>query len=268
YLSAIPTLYPPPPISISPAERSAIQPVSPYGDIPPANTTLKEMLAALVISHGALRGFFPYFATVGDYIDDRLLETVHTAEGAGAFDRVSFSNILRRLGEAIKDGHMFVFNFGASTVVGYFPVSIENVANTPVVRRSLAPGVNPGDAIISFDGQPFSDFFATESVRTSAATPGYLFDKVLRELIYMEKATQVGLQALDGSTRIVTVVPASAETYLSVGFAPSLREAGFLSDLGAPELYYINLDGEVLDSESELLSALREAEGASGLVLD
>ncbi len=46
------------------------------------------------------------------------------------------------------------------------------------------------------------------------------------------------------------------------------RPAGSLADLGAPDLYYINLDGSVLDAISVFRDELTLAGASKGLVLD
>jgi len=269
YLAAIPLLYPPLPLMAPAATRPAIEVVSPFNDVQPVNATLREALAALVVTHGALRVFFPYFATVGDYIDDRLLETVNSAETAATLDRTVFSNLLRRFGEAIKDGHSGIHNYGPPTTAGYFPAFIENVDNTPAIRSSLVSGVNPGDTIVTVDGQSAADALSTEAALTSAATSGFMFYKAgFAAFTALEKTTDFGLKALDGSTRTVTIVPYSSDVENQVSYAPTLRHAGYLADLGAPDLYYINLDEQVLQSEAQFLAALAPARNAAGLVLD
>lgn len=268
HLSQIQTLYPPSALGRPVVTRALIEAVNPFGDTQPAATTLKEVRSALIVVHGTLRLFFPYFATVGDHIDSRLLETIETAENTQVFDTFSFYNLLRRFGESIKDGHQFVFNFGTSTVIGYLPIFVEKINNEPVIRRSLATGINPGDTIISIDGQSASQWYEQEYTRTAGATPGYQFDLATRQLIAMQAPTELGLRALDGSTRTLLANPYPFEVYVALGFAPSLRQAGFLADLGAPDIYYINLDGEVLARGREFSQYLREAQSAAGLVLD
>src|SRR5262249_52081252 len=70
--------------------------------------------------------------------------------------------------------------------------------------------------------------------------------------------------------KTVTVDPAPQSDYVAFGFAPSLRAAGWLTDLGAPSLYYINLTEEVLTDIQDFRTALEDAAAApaKGLVID
>jgi C-terminal processing protease CtpA/Prc len=67
--------------------------------------------------------------------------------------------------------------------------------------------------------------------------------------------------------KTVTVQPHPAADFTAVGVASS-RGAGLLGDLGAPQLYYVNLDGSVLGNIAAFRSALMEAATAKGLVVD
>jgi hypothetical protein len=61
------------------ATRPVLQHVAPYRDIQPATNRLGDARAQLVVYHGALRLFFPYFPVVGDSIDPRLLDYARLA---------------------------------------------------------------------------------------------------------------------------------------------------------------------------------------------
>jgi C-terminal processing protease CtpA/Prc len=128
--------------------------------------------------------------------------------------------------------------------------------------------VRPGDTIVAIDGQPAADWLADQYTRTSAATDGYRFDLAMRELSRMEGDMTLGLRDPDGVEREVEVTPEPAARRTELGSAPSLRTAGALADLGAPELYYINLDSGVMNTHEQMVAALSEAETAAGLVLD
>src|SRR5205814_242638 len=113
--------------------RPKVLKMSPFKDEQTPGDALGDARAALVIAHGAARTFYPYFATVGDTIDARLEETLSALPAAPARD--DEHQALRRFGNALVDGHNFIFDYEPATK-GYFPVYIEDIGGKPVVRRS------------------------------------------------------------------------------------------------------------------------------------
>ncbi|APR87152.1 Peptidase, S41 family protein [Minicystis rosea] len=257
----------PPALTGGAITRASIEPLDGYQQLQAAVATLGTARAALVIAHGAARTFFPYFATVGDTIDDRLVETLADLGSEPPADGKAAFHALGRFGNALHDGHNFVTDYTA-TSAGSFPVFIEDIDGEPVVRRSLAVGVSPGDTITSIGGVPAATWYETELARTSAATDGYRFNIATRRYLSLEGPTAFGLRHADGTEETIDFQPQSQADANAIGFAPSLRKAGPLADLGAPSLYYINLTGEVLSSVAQFDAALGEAATATGLVLD
>jgi len=249
--------------------RTKLLQMTPFGKRQPNTLRLGDLRAALIVAHGATRLFFPYFHVVGDRIDERLLEVLTTVEQTTPLNRKAVRNLLRRFGEALRDGHNFVLDLRPDYEFGLFPVKLDQIGGEPVVRRSLVPEVKPGDTIISIDGQPAAEWYAQEYRRTSAATDGYRFELASHEFLYgIEKPTEFGLRDLDGMTRTVVIQPQPFDVLDKLGSAPSLRKSGYMTDLGAPNVYYINLSDDVLKSDEEFTRALRQASGAVGLVLD
>src|SRR5262249_54573039 len=152
----------PPPV-FGPVTRSVPQPVAPFGFQHPASAGRGELRAALLIAHGAVRRFFRYFPLVGDTIDDRLLETLALAHAHAGVDRVAAWRTLRRFGEALHDGPQRVNSFTSLGYVATLPVWLEHIdgrADRPVIRRSRAPGLSPGDVIVALEGRPIADVYA------------------------------------------------------------------------------------------------------------
>ncbi|WNG45420.1 peptidase S41 [Archangium minus] len=271
-LQGLTSLGRPPPVDRgTPAQRPVLKPRDPSQDPPPLPAGASNGIARadLLIVHGATRLFFSYFPVVGDGIDGRLLETLASVDASPVTDRVRQQQLLLRFNEVLRDGHGFVNLLGPQAPsAGVFPVYLEQVALEPVVRRSAAPGVLPGDTLISIAGRPMSEWLAEESARASAATPEYLHNVAARRLIPLTGPTVFGLRGVDGSVRSVEVQPQPAAVRDQLGLAPSLRPAGWLADLGAPSLYYINLSDRVLTSLEAFNQALAEANDARGLVLD
>lgn len=222
--------------------------------------------AALVILHGAMRRFYPYFPVVGDGIDARLEETL-AAVDAAPVSRERLIQLVRRFGAVLQDGHNVVFAASTPTI-GYLPALLEEVRGEAVVRRSLEPGMRPGDTLVRIGPRSAADWYAEELARTSAATPGYRFDLATRRLREMTGPLVLGLRGLDGTERTVEVRPRPSNALAGLGSLTSVRRAGWLDDLGAPSLYYVNMSTEVLTRVEDFRDSMTEASQARGLVVD
>ncbi|AGC45242.1 peptidase, S41 family protein [Myxococcus stipitatus DSM 14675] len=232
--------------------------------LPPSAASSGIARADLLILHGATRLFFPYFGTVGDGIDDRLLEMLALVDAVPVTHVQQTQRLLLRFNEVLQDGHGFVYARGGPTPAGYFAVYLDEIGGEPVVRRSVVPDVHPGDTVTSVDGVPMAEWLSVETAHASAATPGWKHEVAARRLVNMNGPSTFGLRGVDGVTRFVQVQP---QPQMLLG-PPSFRGAGSLADLGAPELHYMNLANQVLSSVGQFRAALAAAQGASGLVLD
>lgn len=258
----------PPPLEQGPNDRLSMgRHYFPESPSPVANG-IGELRAALVIAHGATRLFFPYFEVVGDHIDERLTETLAAADEAEAIDRPTIVNLLRRFGEVLHDGHNFVFD-DAPFEPGALPLVVDHLDGFPVIVRSLDDDAHPGDTVRAIDGEPVEDLYARELARTSAASDGYRYDIASRRWLASAAARELDLEDPDGAVRTVTIEPVvDEEAFATLGYAPSLRAAGPLDDLGASDVYYINLSSDVLASIEDFRTELTAADGARGLVVD
>lgn len=248
--------------------RASIGVVTPFGDIHPSTWRAGYVRSALITAHGAVRLFFPYFHVVGDGIDERLVERLKELDRTPVYDRRMVRDWLRRFGQVIHDGHNFVYNYAGPTPAGYFPVVIEPLDGRPVVVRSLADEVHPGDMLVSIDGEPIEEWYSREFERTAGATDGYRFDLATREYITMYGPRSFGVMDPDGKTRTELVHPYPLETFLRLGSAPSLRPSGPLADYGAPQTFFLNMASEVTSTVEAFREALSKAAGAKGLVVD
>jgi C-terminal processing protease CtpA/Prc len=259
-----------PPVG-GPVGRTIPAPVDPFGKAQPVVTGKGEMRAALVIAHGMARLFFPYFDVVGDGIDARLAETLSSVAQWDGIDRLAAFRLLRRFGEVLHDGHQYVFNLGPRLYAGWLPVFLEEVNGRPVVRRSAIADLRAGDTILAMNGRPIKDIYAEERQRTSAATPGYQFDIASRYISRLQGPVTLMLADPEGETRSVTVAPQPVATYLAATDPiVSDRPSGPLTDLGAPDQYYLNLNSFTTGSTEAAVAAIADAvrRGARGLVLD
>ncbi len=256
----------PSPVMLSAAERPAEMHIDSFNKRQPAVVDLGTGRAALIAAHGAMRTFFPYFDQVPDVIDERLVETMDML-GKTTPERLALRNTLRRFGNALEDSHTLVRDY-VSRPIGSFPSYLEWINGEAVVRQTLATGVNPGDTLISIGGKPAAEWYADEMARSSGATEPYRFVVASYEVQRLFGPIELGLRDPDGQTRTIQFQPQPLADFAAVGFTPTLRPAGPLDDLGAPNLYYINLTGEVLYDMNDFYVALEAAATADGLVLD
>ena len=248
---------------VSSGLRSYVSPITPYHDRQPPTARLGDFRAALLIAHGAVRLFYPYFYVVGDNIDERLLEVLPQAEEVVG-DRPAARDLLRRFGEVLRDGHNSVY--AVTSVPGIFPAIIDVIGQEAVVQRSPDPAIQPGDTLVEFAGVSTAELYARELPRTSAANPDYAFIKATSAVTRMLGPTEVKLRSPDGAIRQVVAQPMTLEPYLQM--RADQRRAGWLTDLGAPNLYYLNMDQYVLTDIRDFDAQVTEAQAADGLVLD
>lgn len=269
-LAGLPTWGSPPSRSPGPSDRPNL-PVR--NDAVPYDTLLGpgEARAALLVAHGAARRFFPpsYWRTDAAELDEALLALLDEIDADAEADRSAARDRLRRLAHVLHDGHAFTYDFGPSSVVGYLAAVFEEIDHRPVVRRTIHAGLAPGDTIIEVDGQPIDAFVDDWLARVSAASDGYAFDLVFRQLMSMSGDRSLRVRDPDGVERDVVVSPAPLEDLTEIlGWVPEDRESGWLDDLGAPTVYYLNMDGFVSTELSTVLTQLDEARAATGLIVD
>src|SRR5262245_60007005 len=166
----------PPNIQEGDALRPALQQIEPFGATQPGGLRLGDIRGALIVSHGALRLFFPYFPVVGDNIDPRLLEALGMLGSGPQVDAFVAFRAAQRFSEATRDGHYFWSNrYPPATefILGPLPVVLEQVSGEPVVRKSNTSLVHPGDTLTSIAGVSAADWFTQEYPFISAATDGF-----------------------------------------------------------------------------------------------
>ncbi|WP_394842404.1 S41 family peptidase [Pendulispora brunnea] len=261
----------PPPITAGASNRAKLEPIVPGFEPQPETLGLGEARASLLAMHGATRRFFPYFHVVGDHIDERLQETMDAIEALPSLDRTSLLKQLRRFGEVLHDGHVGAADWSSGstpTGFGYFPAKLEDVNGEPVVRRTIVEGVHPGDTITRIGNTSVAEWYARERPLVSGATEGWIRERIMRSMLRLQGPTEFGLRAPDGTSHTVTVQPVSAAAFLAFGTAAVHRAPGWLSDLGAPKLYYTTMTEAMTGGRPEFRRTLAEARDAEGLILD
>jgi C-terminal processing protease CtpA/Prc len=257
-----------PPATEGSFHRTEPKPRAPFhGDVDAALTP-GILRADLIAIHGTVRRFWRYFDLTSDDLDARLAEVLDDVPDP--MDRSRAVELLGRLGEAMHDGHVFFWDRSGKLPppAGGVNVVFDHVGGLPVVAQSHSKDLLPGDRIVSVDGQAIEDLYAERLAWHGAATDGYARDLVARTLRVMASDTTFVVVDPDGNERTVTVGPAPYDETLSYNF--QVRPNGFLDDLGAPDVAYLNLDGGTTTSTGEvndLLDAANEAK-AKGLVVD
>jgi C-terminal processing protease CtpA/Prc len=140
-----------------------------------------------------------------------------------------------------------------------------------VVRRSLAADIHPGDTIVALEGRPIEEVYAEELSRTSAAILGYQLDIADRYSYGMNGPLALTLEDPEGVQRHVNVPLQPLNDYFAaVDPLESARPSGLLGNVGAPDLYYLNLNTFNTPTDDDALLALEEATAldARGLILD
>ncbi|MEM9192762.1 MAG: S41 family peptidase [Myxococcota bacterium] len=253
--------------------RSSFPEVRPLEDRQPATLDFGRYRAALLTTHGILRWFYPYFDTVGDQIDERLEEVVAAVSEAEATDRAKFLERLGRLTHALDDGHVFLYDFAGPPLASVPPFYVDFAGADAVVDSSVAPELRPGDTLVELGGIDVATRMSELLDFTSASTLGYRRDLAYRKLSRQATAPTISVRVrgVDGMLREVSVAAVPIEQAGAVFAGSFLRRSGFLADLGAPDVFYLNLDGGVADlfpEDRPVGALLTQALGARALIVD
>jgi hypothetical protein len=210
-LPAPPRLGQPQALVAGPAARATVAALSPFGNVQPPTLGHGDLRAALIVAHGAARLFHPFITEIAPALDARLGEVLGSIPDPPPIDRLTANRLLRRLGQALADGHVNVFSsvfFGGP--YGFLPVLVEESGGEPLVIRSLGPGIVPGDTIVAIGGEPVADRFARAYALVSAATDQDRFVKATVEAI-QDRPVETIVEVRDpaGNHRALDVTPSS-----------------------------------------------------------
>lgn len=260
---------PPPLLNPSTANRPDI---TPYDSTPADAAGLilsrGERLTMLMVAHGVLQQFYPYFDIVGDSTDEALTTGLERLLEIAPDDRRSTLRELGRFMHVIRDGHGFYFDDRQSRdIQGFAAVQLESIDGLPVVRASADPRLGAGDIIIERNGQAIDEWIAAERLFHSAATEGYLTDLVFRELVTLERPTLYRLRDTAGITSEVAPFPQNDFFGEIPGRGGVLRPSGMLNDLDAADVLYLNL-GNSVTSPTQIRELVDSFPQATGLIAD
>jgi hypothetical protein len=258
---------PPPPATVVGIARPDIEPYDPWTTQYSDTLGLGEIRSALVVVHGVLELFFPYFGVVGHETDEMLLDLLAQVDPADVDDRASMVERVRRLSAVLDDASSRVSDLVAPPLQGVISARFEALDGYPVVRRTNNPGLQAGDTIIEIEGEPTLDWYAARHPLVSAATDGGRHDRVTLLLTQREDPIELTIESAQGMVQSLLVEPVDIATADALGVASSDRSHGWLDDLGAPGLYYLNLGtGTTADTDAAIDAAIDG--GATGMVVD
>ncbi len=225
--------------------------------------------AMLVVAHGLLEHFYTYFPVVGYHTDAALLAGLDEVETIDPEDATELMAVLGHFLHETYDGHGFYDLWtDYPSADGYLALQIQNVVGQAVVRASDHPEILAGDTIVAVDGIPADEWYEEAMSRYSAATGGYRFELATRELKKVYGARTLTLVDPDGVEHTATPEPRPYDETTVVPWGGTYRESGWLSDLGAPRTYFLNLNGDAYDDWSLVLPHLQELHTADHVVVD
>ena len=228
-----------------------------------------DMQSALIVAYGILDWFYPYFHIVGRELDDAFVQEFENVSSLIDGDRQGFMNSMGRFMHSIYDGHGFYSDWASTDWPdGHLIVQIQQVNEEAVVRDSAHPGLNAGDTIISVDGVPADEWYEEAMSRYSATSYGYRFVLATDELKEVYGTKTLGLRDPQGNEREEVLQGQGYEAWDNVAWGGTLRESGWLEELEAGDIYYVNMGSLVTPDVSSIMNQFGDLMGASGMILD
>ena len=205
--------------------------------------------ALLLTAHATLRQFFPYFHLVGKELDPTLERVFAGLDGDG-FSDDGGAGALQQLTSALEDGHSWALDLqragapadpNARTLPFTFDVLDDG---TLVVAKSAVPEVVPGsrlvrkgDTVLSEYVEQMEGYISTAQVPQRVLTAGRYWLMATTPKVEVEFVTPAG----ESKTMEVSTLDDAA--YAALSASTSARKSGFLADLDAADVYYLNVDG-------------------------
>ncbi len=237
--------------------------------LPGSELSRGAMRAALLVAYGTLDWFYAYFDLVGRDLDDALLTALDEVDATAPGDRVAMKRIMGRFMHDLYDGHGFYWDDASEDWPdGWMALQIQQIDGLPVVRRSLTPGIEAGDTVLAVDATPIDQWYEEAMGRYSAASDGYRFVLATDELKEVRGAPQWELRDPDGVERVVTAQAASWDDVEALPWGGTDRPSGWLSDLGAPDVYFVNMANAVTPEHQGVVAELASAGDTAAVILD
>jgi len=251
------------------------QPGTPAG-FTPSGDDRASRLAIVALGWNVLQHFYPYFdvdTPLGRPDWPAVLRT-SLREAAADRDDEAFKATMVRMTAALHDGHAGVSHATASqSNLADFATPaltwdwIEDRLVITWADAEKAPGVHPGDTVLSIDGKPAREVVEDAETRVSATTPQHRRARTLPNLAVKHKDVELSLeiQPFDGPARTVTL--RRMLPYFGEGSAASLRQKSLPDKIAElrPGIFYVDLSRV---TDDELKSALDRLAAARGIVFD
>jgi hypothetical protein len=237
----------------------------------PATAALDRahVAAALIVLYGTARAFWRVYDAWDPQIDAAL--TAELDHLATPTKRYEASIPLQRFAASLHDAHVYVDDLvpdaTSNEFAGTIGLQLEVIGGAPVVKSSTVPGLVPGDTIVAVNGTPVDQWLAPYGARISSATPlnhatitaGFGLGRLV------SPSETYTVRSAGGPTRTVTVTADGQYP----PFGPQ-RASGWLGDVGAPDVYYMNINGlgGPQYTADDLLAQLDTARAGVGLVID
>jgi hypothetical protein len=250
--------------SIPRTSAAAPVPDKPAGWTPSGNDRATR-LAGVALAWTVLQNFYPYFDIVqADWPAELERGLRSAAEDPG---ERAFVETLRRLMAAIDDGHARVTH--ASWDLSHqFPlvwVWLDNQLVITWADPAAAPGLAPGDVVLSLNGRPAQQVYREELDLAPGATPQHLRSRALQAMLLGPQDEEVRLQVLKhhGGVQEMTVrrtyfVGGPGGDFLSEPRPRQIEEV-------RPGIFYVDLNRV---SDDEFINALDQLADARGIIFD
>ncbi|MGE0871521.1 MAG: S41 family peptidase [Kofleriaceae bacterium] len=250
-------------------DRLPVRTLDLYNSVPSDQLATRDLVGALVVAYGTARAFFQIYDPWPANIDAAY--TAALVEARKPFTkRYEARAVLERFAASLDDAHVFVhdisFDSTSLDLAGVIPVRFDMIDGAPVVAFSAIAALHVGDTVVAVDGAPVASFLAAAGERVSAATPlNRAVQQAARLAMFGAAQRSFTLRAPNGTMRTEQV------TATGFNYPPSgpMHPSGWLADVGAPSIYYLNLNGTLGGaSEAELMAKLDQARTGDGLVID
>jgi hypothetical protein len=252
----------------------------PQPDKPPGFTLSGDdrasRLAIAALAWNVFENFYPYFdvdTPLGRADWPAVLRTT-LREAAADRDDDAFKATMVRMTAALHDGHAAASHATASqgnlADLATPALTWDWIEDRLVITwadAEKAPGVHPGDTVLSIDGKPAREVVEDAETRISATTPQHRRARTLPNLAIKHKDVELRLeiQPLDGPARTVTL--RRMLPYFGEGSAAALRHKSLPDPIAElrPGIFYVDLSRL---TDDELKSALDRLAAARGVVFD
>lgn len=231
-------------------------------DWKPSADDRSTRLAAVISTWNVFQHFYPYFDVVEiDWYKElaRALVSSATDDNASAF-----SHSLEQLIAALQDGHGRVFPMSRFVPP---PVAFDWVDDSIVVTaigKDVDERLHIGDVVIEIDGESIEPIVASLHGRISAATPGYLRNRILSQLGYGANRSSFTLKTRSPDGELKEI---SLKREASSNFPQPLRESR--PDQGselAEGVVYVDLDR--VNRQHEFTKLIPKLATAKGILFD